>query len=185
MQRPSAHERVLDEELGLHLGGDLRLRGPRGVDGGHAVRLIGREHEVEAEPLAVKAPERATRAVVGEHAPRLGAHLVLGRERVCGGRVEERVIGDACPEQERHARRERVWIDRNDAARARVGLGDGLGPVDELRRLEHRAQRVSCTAPRKSTAACHPTNTDDRRVISSGVRGRRKIRRPIWVRTCC
>jgi hypothetical protein len=103
--------------------------------------LVLSEHFVEVEPLAMKREHRVLRARIGEHAPRLRFEVVVGRERVVGGRVEQRLVGHGPPQQIRQAARHLVRRQR-DLGRARAVVYALLDAIEERRRLQEGRERA-------------------------------------------
>ena len=139
-QRSAAGQGVLDEELRLEARGRLGRGRPRRVHLGSTNEVFAEEDPIEAEPLAREVPEHALRAIVSEHALGLSTNLRFGGKRVVGRGLHEDLVGTALPEEEGEAARHGVGFNGDHGADLRVRR-QRLRAVDELRRLEHRAER--------------------------------------------
>ena len=90
--------------------------------------------------MAREALRERRRALVGEHALDLALELI-GLVQLAGdGGVDELVVGQAAPQEERQARRELEVADAVEAARRRVGRVL-LDAEQELRRDEYVSER--------------------------------------------
>ena len=144
---------MLEEQLGLaaerlaQVVVELGVRARVGVDGPQVP---------DEQPLPAEVPGQRRRPRVGEHAAHLrGEHAGLA-EGAGLGRLEQLVVGDAAPEEERQPRRQLEVADGVDAARDRRSPG--------------RARRGTGTA---ATPAAGPT-PPGRRARSRPRHGRRR-----------
>ena len=100
---PVLAQLALDKQLGLALKGLAKVF----VEQGKQVRVGGDAADpTQRQPLADEIVHERRRAPIGQHAPHLPLeHTRLG-ERAAGCDVEQLVVGEAAPEEERHPRSE-------------------------------------------------------------------------------
>ena len=126
----------------------------------------------QLQPLAGEVADQRVGPRVGEHPPDLGRQHAGRAETAGRGQVQQRLIGDAAPEEERQPRRELDVADAAGGARAQAGRV-ALDPVEERRAGQHaREARADAGVERLAAPAARRVERE-RRLESAAVTGRR------------
>ena len=128
---------ALDEQLRLPLERRAQVVVELGVGAG--VRIDGPQ-VADVEPLAAEVPGQGRRPRIGQHALHLGLEHPRLPERAAGRDVEQLVVRDRAPQEERQPRGELQVADRVDAVRREIRR-IALDAEQELRRDEQARQR--------------------------------------------
>ena len=136
-----AAQHAVDEQPGLAPEREPQVL----VETGEEPRVgLLRVHVAQEEPLLGEVVDEGGRPRVGEHAAHLAVEHVGLAQLAADGGVEQLVVGDAAPQEERQARRELEVADR-----VRLAVGDVPGGALD-------ADRNSGLTSNRSTARWMP-----------------------------